>query len=603
MFGIFYCSSLLISKEEFFLKKILILLLIGCLSSILTACDNQQTDLLLEGQTELEVVIETMQEEIDSLNDDLSIAKTEIKALEDELATANTNITSLEGELAKVNTHIAALEAELLDVLTNEPTSNPETIGGLDMDYLLVNANSELGFNFPYLIFSPKDPYVDEMKHVVVEAYNTGGNGMSNVMQDHIDEAIRYGQGEWRLEQYVANELNTYRIMPIIPRYAFYNPSTGEYGHSHGLDRDTMFIADNIDDIVSSDGYASLSREQLLELDNLDEQILNMINDAQRRLREEGFSIEEKVFMTGFSAAGSFSSRFTSFYPTKVQAMYSGGMHIPFVPATTYNGESLIYGVGAGDHLYLTGREFNLAEYNDVAKLMYLGGQDTNDPFPYNDVFSPDQRELAQRLYGTDYLSRWNNAQNLFFEVGGEGIFITSKSMQHTYNQELKDLVLNFFRSNIGTNSPVYFTSLDSSDLIMNAGDGTILTHEERDLVLGAQLSGTIIIAGDREPVETLASVFSSEFAGADTNQLSISLITDLELLETKLQFYLVHSSSSIPSNILDKLPDIDSMENGTFVSGVNEDGNRIIVIKAESIADLVELIENIPKDIIDTDY
>jgi len=570
------------------LKRILILLLITILSLSLIGCSNDQVDLLLERQNELEFTIKTMQDEIDSLNRDASLGKTEINVLKDELQRAYTSIAELEDELA--------------GLVANKPIDQ-ETIGGLDMEYLLVNANSELGFNFPYLIFSSQGTYINEMKHVVVEAYNTGGDGMSNVMQDHIDEAIRYGQGDWRLEQYVANELNTYRIMPIIPRYAFYNPTTGEYGHSHGLDRDTMFIADNIDDIVSTDGYAPLTREQLLELDNIEEQIFNMINDAQRRLSEEGFYIEEKVFMTGFSAAGSFSSRFTSFYPTKVQAMYSGGMHVPFVPATTYNGESLIYGVGAGDHLYLTGREFNLDEYNNVAKLMYLGGQDTNDPFPNNDVFSPDQRELAQKLYGTDYLSRWNNAQNLFFEVGGEGIFITSKSMQHSYTQELKDLVLDFFRDNAHSDSPVYFDSIDSDDLIVNSGNGNILTHEERDYILSTQITGSVIIAGDREPVEKLASIFSSKLAAADKEMMSFNFITEYELVNTKLQFYLVHSTSNIPTDILAKLPNLDNMENGTFSSTINEDGNRIIVIKDSSIDDLVELIENIPKDIVDTDY
>ncbi len=51
------------------------------------------------------------------------------------------------------------------------------------------------------------------------------------------------------------------------------------------------------------------------KLVRIDLQLINMIEDAKSRLLERNIELEDKVFLTGFSASGSFTNRFTVLHP------------------------------------------------------------------------------------------------------------------------------------------------------------------------------------------------------------------------------------------------------------------------------------------------
>src|SRR5215472_6520300 len=80
-------------------------------------------------------------------------------------------------------------------------------------------------------------------------------------------------------------------LVPAFPRPA----SKWQY-YTHALDRDTLACRE-------------------LGLERIDLQLIAMIRDARRRLAEAGVPIEEKVFLWGYSAAGSFTIRFTVLHP------------------------------------------------------------------------------------------------------------------------------------------------------------------------------------------------------------------------------------------------------------------------------------------------
>ncbi len=378
-----------------------------------------------------------------------------------------------------------------LDEIDNDDTSdldqliqnNPTLEMTDNMKAVYFEADPSKGFNFPYVIFTPSNENEKEnenyKKYLLLEGHNFGL--ASNDMDKHILNALTKGQNS-HVASDVQEALTLPRIMPIIPKFMFENTANRpEYSHNHALDSTVMFIEDNIDTISSLDSDGYLTYDDFVNLYDIEEQIYAMVLDAQKNLRDNGYIIEDQIFTAGFSGAGNFSSRYTSIYPEQVKAMYSGGMFIPFVPATTYEGENLIYQIGAYDHEYLFGRAFDLEAYNDVAKIMYLGGQDKHDALMGNDTFTSEQRDLAMKLYGYDVESRWYNAQKTFFDVGGEGQFVTNKYASHNAGESDINHVITFFKNNSNSDRPIYELETDDSELILvnNLSDINTLLIDE----------------------------------------------------------------------------------------------------------------------------
>jgi len=464
----------------------------------------------------------------------------------------------------------------------------------LSQSYILVDAQPENGFNFPYLLIKPTGNYKNDKKFVIVEAYNTGQN--NNSLEYHINEAINYGTGSWSLEQRVSNRMNTYRIMPIIPRFSFYDNTNNDRSHPHGLNRLTLTVSSNIGNLVSSNQNPLLDRKDILMFDDLENQILRMVCDGQNYLRSAGLEIEEKVFVAGFSAAGSFSSRFTVFHPEKVQATYFGGEHIPFIPAEQYNGDNMIYPLGSYDFKEITGYSFNKEEYNAVPKMMYLGGLDSNDPVPNNDVFGQAEKAIIFKQYGYDYLTRWNNVQRAFFEVGGEGIFLTSKKHQHDYDDELVDIVYEFFMKNV--NDRGYLDSYGS--LVTFTGSEQQFTLEDKKAEEKDKSMDLTLIVGGREPVEFFVDNFRLFTNNRDLTSADGADETEIDY--APYQIFLLDDNFYANSYMLKVYPEISDVANGSFVS-FTRDGKRIVVAKDTTTSKVLEVVKKFPKDILTQDY
>lgn len=425
----------------------------------LTASEEELVNInisLLEAQEEVLLAVQ----ELELLQSDLDTSDEDLKDAESSLALAQTQLQNIQIELQQV-------EAELQTALANiELQKFNGTLGTT----VLVEADEISGFSFPYILYYPSE--VEGSTYLLVESYNAGSAHTTNDINVTIENAMQYGAITGpTIGAIIADRMDLPRIMPIIPRLAYVVEdqygNIVDYGHPHGLDRTTMLIEDYISNVHVWPGFEvnGVTDEYFQKLIDVEQQVYNMIIDAQTKLIENNYECEDKIFITGYSASGSFSSRFTSFYPTKVKAMFSGGMHVPFVPATLYQTHDMIYGIGASDHLHINGKEFNLNDYNNVAKMMFLGMQDTNDPLPYSGVFSTDQRELAILLYGNDWHTRWNNVKDVFYEVGGTGLFVESESLGHAYSPELISLIEQFFTINIGTQMPNYTLDCQSDDL------------------------------------------------------------------------------------------------------------------------------------------
>lgn len=108
-------------------------------------------------------------------------------------------------------------------------------------------------------------------------------------------------------------------------------PSTDWYIYTHALDSDTLKI---------KDGY----------LKRIDLQLLNMVGNAKEILAANGLNVNEKIFMTGYSASGNFTNRFVALHPDKVRAVASGGVNgMPILPLEELDGYTLNYHIGIAD--------------------------------------------------------------------------------------------------------------------------------------------------------------------------------------------------------------------------------------------------------------
>jgi len=185
-----------------------------------------------------------------------------------------------------------------------------------------IEADPSKGFYAPYYLFIPKRADKNDNSYLLVEPNNTGYT--SDNQEVHEESARDLAQGGF--PNIYARRLNIPLLVPCFVR-----PSTDWYIYTHALDSDTLKI---------KDGY----------LKRIDLQLLNMVGNAKEILAANGLNVNEKIFMTGYSASGNFTNRFVALHPDKVRAVASGGVNgMPILPLEELDGYTLNYHIGIAD--------------------------------------------------------------------------------------------------------------------------------------------------------------------------------------------------------------------------------------------------------------
>ncbi len=287
---------------------------------------------------------------------------------------------------------------------------------------ILMPANSEAGFEYPYYLLLPKSLSSLEKHYLIVE---TNNSGVQSDFDTHIEktrnEILGNGPGPM-----VANDLRMPLLLPVFPRS---NDSVLVY--THALDRDSMLIKND-------------------PSERLDLQLLHMVEDARKQLASRKVIVEKKFVMVGFSASGTFSNRFAILHPSSLLAVSSGAVNsIPILPIASIENTKLIYPIGVGDIKEITGNKFDRSSWNSLAQMIYMGAIDDNDTLKFSDAFSDNERKIVYELIGKDMAKRWSKAQSIYLNEKANTTLITYGQIGHWTNGRIRNDMVNFVRSNI----------------------------------------------------------------------------------------------------------------------------------------------------------
>ena len=280
-------------------------------------------------------------------------------------------------------------------------------------------AQSKSGFNFDYLIYLPKGFTNASQSHLLVETTNTG---LNDSIEYH-EKGARYAATRSSVGNYVSRKLKLPLLVPIFPR-----SQTNWLIYTHALDRD-----------------AFLSKE--FGIERLDLQLLAMIEDAKKQLARMDYTLHDKIFITGFSASGTFANRFSLLHPEKIKATASGGINaIPILPVIELNGQSLNYPLGIADISKITGEPVNLTAFSELPKMLYMGALDDNDAVAFDDGYTKEEREIVYRLIGKELPKRWAFVQEEYRKNNIQVDFRTYDGIGHGTDLKINNDLVEFFR-------------------------------------------------------------------------------------------------------------------------------------------------------------
>lgn len=288
-------------------------------------------------------------------------------------------------------------------------------------ELMFIEPEQEDEFQFPYFLFVPNQVAQNEKAFVIIEPNNTGF--ADDDLQKHIEKAERTASKDYYLGNYLAQHFKYPLLVPVFPR-----PKSDWNIYTHSLDRDVML-------------------QKGTPLERLDNQLINMFKDAQKRLHTKNIQTQDQFWLTGFSASGSFANRFTALHPDQVFATAAGGVNgILILPTDSLNNEQLNYPVGTGDFKELTNKGFKKEVFLTTPQFYFMGQLDENDAVPYDDAYSINEREQIFRLLGKQMQpERWNNCIRIYEQLKVNATIRSYNQVGHEHPEAVKNEIIHFF--------------------------------------------------------------------------------------------------------------------------------------------------------------
>jgi len=173
---------------------------------------------------------------------------------------------------------------------------------------------------------------------------------------DDYDEFTDHASGWAWFSKELAEEYHLVSLVPVLPR-----PKTN---HVYTVAYDWKVF------LPSSDPFVQ-HPEQVINL---------MIDQLIEELSHDGYNIQPKVFIEGYSAGCMFAQRFTILHPERIKAMAGGQCGGSLVmPFGEIDGEEIDWPLGINDFDSLIGFEFNEKDFRNVPHFIYIGNKDTTN--------------------------------------------------------------------------------------------------------------------------------------------------------------------------------------------------------------------------------
>lgn len=299
----------------------------------------------------------------------------------------------------------------------NQPKNDP--IKFLNDSLIIVTKNKNKGFFHDYLIYIPEGTKKNKLIPLLVETNNTGKT--SDSIEVHKQSAIALATIS-SIGNNISTQLKIPLLVPIFPR-----PQSKELVYTHALDRDVIL-------------------EKSKDLKRLDLQLINMINHARTILKECHIIVDEKIFMNGFSASGSFTNRFLFLHPNLIKAAAMGGLNGELMlPLKQFNNTDFNYPLGINDLKKITRKEFDRNNYLIIPQFIYMGALDNNDAVQFDDAYNTSERNTINSLLGKTVQERWKNCQDIYKKETKNVQFSTYENVGHWTTSNINLEVILFF--------------------------------------------------------------------------------------------------------------------------------------------------------------
>jgi hypothetical protein len=286
---------------------------------------------------------------------------------------------------------------------------------------LIIEKSPAKGFFNDYILFIPKGTKLNGKTFLLVEPNNTGK--LSDSIEIHKQHAVSLASVS-SVGNNISTELRIPLLVPVFPR-----PASKPLTYSHALDRDVML-------------------EKSADLKRLDLQLLAMIEDSRAVLKKMGVEVEEKIFMSGFSASGTFVNRFSFLHPDKIQALAIGGFNGELIlPQKSINGIKVNYPIGVNDFEKLFNQKFDLDAYKAIPQYIYMGELDDNDAVQFDDAYNKKERKLINENLAPTVQKRHIACQEIYLISKINAAFKTYEKVGHWTTSNMNLDVIRFFLS------------------------------------------------------------------------------------------------------------------------------------------------------------
>ncbi|HRI03891.1 MAG TPA: hypothetical protein PLL77_09125 [Pyrinomonadaceae bacterium] len=288
-----------------------------------------------------------------------------------------------------------------------------------EKDFVRVDANSRSGFGYPYYLYVPPE-LRDESEKKQTQTILVLPNNTGKVDDDF---AVHEADVKKRMATAggIASALKVAVLMPVFPR-----PQSDWQIYTQALDRDSM-VTDK------------------KEYRRLDLQMVAMIDDARKRLAEDGIKFDKRVLINGFSAQGMFANRFTFLHPDRVKAAAIGSPGgWPIAPVEKYKDKTLRYPIGVADLKTVAGKKLDLKALRKVPLFIFIGSKDENDSVPFGDSYDDEDREIISPLFGKMPVERWPISETLYKQAGLNAEFKIYPGIAHTVVPLMRDEIRAF---------------------------------------------------------------------------------------------------------------------------------------------------------------